>query len=79
VIITNPPYTRPLIHAQIWDFARSLPTWLLIKTDGAPAGQAVPFTLLCSDIVLVGHLRHRGGGRHPLVATRGNSYAPRPE
>ena len=78
-IITNPPYTRPLIRAQIWHFARSLPTWLLIKTDWASAGQAAPFTLLCSDIVLVGPLRHRGGGCHPRVATRGYSYAPRPE
>jgi hypothetical protein len=42
VIITNPPYTRPLIRAQIWHFARSLPTWLLIKTDGPPPDRPRP-------------------------------------
>ena len=34
-IITNPPYTRSLMHALIWHFARILPTWLLLETDWA--------------------------------------------
>ena len=56
-IITNPPYTRPLMHALISHFARILPTWLLIETDWASTKQAAPFMPSCSDIVSVGRLR----------------------
>ena len=65
VIITNPPYTRPLIRALIGHFARGLPTWLLIETDWASTKQAAPPMLLCSDIVSVGRLRHQGAGVLP--------------
>jgi hypothetical protein len=56
-IITNPPYTRPLMHALIGHFARILPTWLLLETDWASTKQAAPFMPSCSDIVSVGRLR----------------------
>ena len=56
-IITNPPYTRPLMHALIGHFARTLPTWLLLETDWASTKQAVPFMSMCSDIVSVRRLR----------------------
>jgi hypothetical protein len=56
-IVTNPPYTRPLMHAMIVHFARSLPTWLLVETDWASTKQAAPFMPMCSDIVSVGRLR----------------------
>jgi hypothetical protein len=56
-IITNPPYIRPLMHALIEHFARSLPTWLLLETDWACTKQAAPFLRSCSDIVSVGRLR----------------------
>jgi len=57
VIITNPPYTRALMHALISHFARILPTWLLLETDWAFTKQAIPFMTSCSDIVTVGRLR----------------------
>ena len=50
VVITNPPYTRPLMHALIWHFARILPTWLLLETDWASTKQAAPFIPSCSNI-----------------------------
>ena len=53
-IITNPPYTRPLMHALIDHFARILPTWLLLETDWASTKQAAPFMPTCTDIVSVG-------------------------
>ena len=56
-IITNPPYTRSLMHALIWHFARILPTWLLLETDWASTKQAAPFMPSCSEIVSVGRLR----------------------
>ena len=56
-IITNPPYTRPLMHALIAHFAQILPTWLLLESDWACTKQAGPFMPCCSDIVSVGRLR----------------------
>jgi hypothetical protein len=56
-VITNPPYTRPLMHALIGHFARILPTWLLLETDWASTKQAAPFMPMCTDIVSVGRLR----------------------
>ena len=60
-IITNPPYTRPLMHALIQHFARILPTWLLLESDWAYTKQAGPFMPCCSDIVSVGRLRWIAG------------------
>ena len=56
-IITNPLYTRPLMHALIGHFARILPTWLVIETDWASTKQAAPFMQTCTDIVSIGRLR----------------------
>ena len=58
-IITNPPYTRPLMHALIEHFARILPTWLLLETDWASTKQAAPFMPIVH--------RHRVGGPPALV------------
>jgi hypothetical protein len=66
-IITNPPYTRPLMHALIQHFARILPTWLLLESDWAYTKQAAPFMPCCSDIVSVGRLRW-------IAGTTMNSY-----
>jgi hypothetical protein len=60
-IITNPPYTRPLMHALIEHFSRILPTWLLLESDWAYTKQAGPFMPCCSDIVSVGRLRWIAG------------------
>ena len=56
-IITNPPYTRELMHALIAHFQRIAPTWLLLEADWASTKQAAPFMPSCSDIVSIGRLR----------------------
>ena len=77
--ITKPPCTRQIMHALVGHFARILPTWLLLETDWASAEQAAPFTrCVPTPCWWAGRLRHRGGCHRP-VATRGYSYAPRPE
>jgi hypothetical protein len=63
-IITNPPYTRPLMHALIWHFARILPTWLLLEMDWASTKRAAPFMPSCSEIVAVGRLKWIAGTKH---------------
>ena len=56
-IITNPPYTRELMHALIQHLQRIAPTWLLLEADWAYTKQAAPFMPSCSDVVAVGRLR----------------------
>ncbi|TGT77967.1 hypothetical protein EN809_000735 [Mesorhizobium sp. M2E.F.Ca.ET.166.01.1.1] len=55
-IITNPPWTRPLLHAMILHFQRIAPTWLLFDADWAFTKQARPLLPQCSHIVAVGRL-----------------------
>ena len=52
-IITNPPYTRDLMHKLITHFQRIAPTWLLLDFDWAATRQAAPFMPCCSDIVVL--------------------------
>jgi hypothetical protein len=56
-IITNPPYTRELMHRLIEHFARISPTWLLLDSDWAQTKQAAPFLPSCSDIVPIGRVK----------------------
>jgi len=55
-IITNPPWSRPLLHELILHFQGIAPTWLLFDADWAHTKQAAPFLPQCSHIVSVGRL-----------------------
>jgi hypothetical protein len=63
-IITNPPYTRELMHALIEHFQRIAPTWLLLDSDWASTRQAVAFLPRCSDIVTIGRVKWIEGSKH---------------
>jgi hypothetical protein len=63
-IITNPPYTRELMHRLISHFQRIAPTWLLLESDWAQTKQAAPFMASCSDIVAIGRLKWIEGSKH---------------
>jgi hypothetical protein len=56
-IITNPPWTRKLLHPLIMHFMHQLPTWLLFDSDWAYNKSSAPYLPYCSDIVAVGRLR----------------------
>jgi len=56
-IITNPPWSRPILHEMILHFQKIAPTWLLFDADWAHTKQAAPFLAQCSHIVSVGRLR----------------------
>jgi hypothetical protein len=56
-IITNPPWTRELLHPMIEHFQKFAPTWLLFDSDWAYNTQAAPYLERCSDIVAVGRLK----------------------
>ena len=63
-IITNPPYTRKLMHRLIAHFKRIAPTWLLLETDWASTLQAMPFLPSCSDIVTIGRVKWIEGSKY---------------
>jgi hypothetical protein len=63
-IITNPPYTRDLMHRLIAHFQSIAPTWLLLEMDWASTRQAAPFMPSCSDIVAIGRVKWIEGSKH---------------
>lgn len=56
-IITNPPWSRDLLHPMIRHFQRFAPSWMLFDADWAFTGQAAPYLDQCSHIVAIGRLR----------------------
>lgn len=56
-IITNPPWTRALLHPMILRFMTHAPTWLLFDADWSHNRQAAPFLPQCSHIVSVGRVK----------------------
>lgn len=55
-IITNPPWTREILHPMIRHFQRIAPTWLLFDADWAHTKQSASFLQNCSHIVTAGRL-----------------------
>ena len=64
VIISNPPWSRDLMHRLIAHFQNIRPTWLLLDADWAHTKQAAPFLPHCSDIVAVGRQKWIEGSKH---------------
>jgi hypothetical protein len=56
-IITNPPWTRQILHPMILHFQKQAPTWLLFDADWSHTKQAIPFMDQCSHIVSVGRVK----------------------
>lgn len=54
--ITNPPWSRNILHPLIEFLAEQAPTWLLFDADWAHTKQSAPYMRLCTDIVSVGRL-----------------------
>lgn len=63
-IITNPPYTRVLMHRLIAHFQCIAPTWLLLDSDWANTVQGAPFMPSCSDIVAIGRVKWFEGTKY---------------
>jgi hypothetical protein len=62
-IITNPPYTRELMHRLIAHFLPIAPTWLLIDYDWSATKQAAEYMPHCSDIVILPRLKWIEGSK----------------
>lgn len=56
VFITNPPWTREILHPIIENLRKQAPTWLLFDADWMHTKQAIPYLEHCSKIVSVGRV-----------------------
>jgi hypothetical protein len=56
-IITNPPWSRPILHQMIEHFSDLLPTWLLIDANWIFTRQAAPYLKRCVKIVTIGRVK----------------------
>jgi hypothetical protein len=56
-IITNPPWTRQLLHPLIDRFMRLRPTWLLFDADWIHTRQAAGYLQHCATVVSVGRVK----------------------
>lgn len=55
--ITNPPWTRVILHPIITNLSRQLPTWLLFDADWMHTRQAAPYLPSLRKIVSVGRVK----------------------
>lgn len=59
IVCSNPPWSRPLLHAMIEHWINTAPhcAWLLFDSDWMHTKQAAPYWRYVTDIVSVGRLR----------------------
>jgi len=57
IIITNPPWDRPVLHQIIERCAILRPTWLLFDADWCHTKQASPYLEVCHTIVSIGRVK----------------------
>ena len=57
IFITNPPWTRPALHAIITHLCRQAPVWMLFDADWLFTDQSAPFLRYLRKVVAVGRLR----------------------
>jgi hypothetical protein len=55
-VITNPPWSRNILHPMIEHLSQLKPTWLLFDSDWCHTKQSQPYMDYCTDIVSVGRL-----------------------
>jgi hypothetical protein len=63
-IITNPPWSRDVLHRLITHLQTIAPTWLLLDADWKQTRQAAPYLPHCSDIVAIGRVKWIEGSKH---------------
>lgn len=64
LIITNPPWDRPVLHQIIERCAALRPTWLLFDADWMHTGQAKPHLEICRLIVSIGRVKWIEGSKN---------------
>jgi hypothetical protein len=62
-IITNPPWSRALLHPMICHFSAQRPTWLLFDADWMHTVQSARFNTMLRKVVSVGRLKWIPGSK----------------
>ena len=57
VFVTNPPWSRPVLHPIINNLSDQAPTWLLIDADWVHTKQAIPYLPRLQKIVSIGRVK----------------------
>jgi len=55
--ITNPPWTRHILHPMIDNLRQQLPTWLLFDASWMHTKQSIPYMPYCEKIVSIGRVK----------------------
>ena len=63
-VITNPPWSRPILHELINTFSSQCETWLLFDADWMHTKQAAPYLKYCHTIISVGRCKWIPGSKH---------------
>ena len=63
-IITNPPWSVPMLHELINTFSSQCETWLLFYADWMHTKQAAPYLKFCHKIITVGRCKWIPGSKH---------------
>lgn len=56
-VITNPPWTRAILHPLIAHLASYRPTWVLIDANWLFTKQAAPLLSICQTVVTIGRVK----------------------
>lgn len=64
IFITNPPWTRDIMHAIIKHLCRQAPLWALFDADWVHSDQSGPYLIYLRKIVSVGRLKWIPGSEH---------------
>lgn len=63
MIITNPPWSRPILHQMITHFSAQRPTWLLFDADWIHTRQSAPYMPWLRKVVSVGRVKWIPGSK----------------
>jgi len=63
-VITNPPWTRQILHPMIMHFCKQVPTWFLFDADWMHTKQAVPYLTKLKKVVSIGRVKWIEDSKH---------------
>lgn len=63
-VITNTPWSRPLLHPIIDNLRKQAPTWILLDSGWMHTKQSAPYMPYCRKIVSVGRVKWIADSKH---------------
>lgn len=63
VVISNPPWTRQILHPLIEHWRVQMPTWFLFDAEWMHTKQSAPFMPYCHSVISIGRLKWIEGSK----------------